>query len=73
MATIIHPNKTHEAAINLAEMQRQAAIGTSGGSAAAVLAANVAFQRAAIASCKTNGVAAGDYRQGLYNLIGAYE
>jgi hypothetical protein len=61
-------------------MSRQSAIGAAilagGGSAvvaAATKAADVAFMRAAIASCKLNNQQGSDYRQGLYNLIGVYE
>lgn len=71
MVAIQHPNKTHETAMNLAEMQRQAAVSVAG-TVAAVKAAEQIYFRAVIASCVANGVEASGFRQGLYNLTGSY-
>jgi hypothetical protein len=75
---VISDNKTHQTTCYNAEMTRQAAesaaIAAGGGSTAIQLAlknAEVVFYRAIIASCLANGIEAGGFREGLFNLTGS--
>jgi hypothetical protein len=56
MSSIRSDNKIHEAACSIAESNRQAVVAAAGSSAAAVIAADVAFYRAVIVSCKANNL-----------------
>jgi hypothetical protein len=67
MPVIQHENKIHERACSIAESNRQAAVAAAGSSAAALKAADVAFYRAVIASCKTNNLPFSNF---TYALIG---
>ncbi len=77
MSIIVSENKAHQATVNAAESVRQtavsAAIAAGGGSAvvrAAVITAEAAYFRAALASGLANNVQVGVFRQGLKDLTG---
>jgi hypothetical protein len=77
---IKHPNSAHEKTCTDAEGARQqgvaVALAAGGGSAtvaAAVKAAETAYYRAIIASCKANGIEASNFRQGLHDVAGVWE
>jgi hypothetical protein len=76
---ISHINKTHEKTCTDAEGSRQqavaAAVAAGGGSAtvaAAVKSAEQAYYRSVIASCAAQGIEAGGFRVGLFNLTGQW-
>jgi hypothetical protein len=66
MSSIRSDNKTHEANCSIAESNRQAA--AANGSPAALKASDIAFYRAVIASCQTNGLPFASFRQALIFL-----
>jgi hypothetical protein len=68
MSAIRSDNKAHESACSIAESNRQAAMAAAGSSAAAVRAADVAFYRAVIASCKTNSLPFSNFTYALIDL-----
>jgi hypothetical protein len=68
MPAIRSDNKVHEASCATAESNRQAVIAAAGSSAAAVKAADVAFYRAVIASCKTNSLPFSNFTYALIDL-----
>jgi len=68
MSVIQHENKIHEKACTIAESNRQAVVNAAGSSAAAVKAADVAFYRAVIASCKTNSLPFSNFTYALIDL-----
>jgi hypothetical protein len=75
MSIIVSNNKTHQTTVNLAESTRQvavtAAVAAGGGSAAvqaAIKTAEIAFYRAAVASCVANGVESEIFRTALLHL-----
>jgi hypothetical protein len=69
---VVHDNKVHQNACNIAEMNRQVAVQAAGGSQAAIRTAEAAYYRAVIASCVTNGVEAAVFRQALYDVSGQH-
>jgi hypothetical protein len=68
MSVIRSDNKAHEIVCSTAESNRQAAVAAAGSSAAAVRAADVAFYRAVIASCKTNSLPFSNFTYALIDL-----
>jgi hypothetical protein len=68
MSSIQHDNKIHQAACGIAESNRQAVVNAAGTSAAAVKAAEVAFYRAVIVSCKANGLPYNEFNFALKTL-----
>jgi len=67
MPVIQHTNKVHEAACVAAEGQRQSALAAAN-TPALCKAADIAFYRAVIASCKTNGQPYGNFVETLQFL-----
>jgi hypothetical protein len=65
-------NRTHDATCATAEMVRQVADSQPGATQASLNANSVTYFRAVIASCVTNGLDAGTYREGLHRLTGSY-
>ena len=68
MPVIKSDNKVHEAACAIASSNHQAAIAAAGSSAAAVVAADVAFWRAIISSCKLQGLPFSNFTHALWCL-----
>jgi hypothetical protein len=68
MSVIQHENKIHEKACSIAESNRQAVVNAAGSSAAAVKAADVAFYRAVIVSCKANNLPFNEFNFALWTL-----
>jgi hypothetical protein len=68
MPVIQHENKIHERACSIAESNRQAAVAAAGSSGAAVIAADVAFYRAVIVSCKANNLPFNEFSFALKTL-----
>ena len=62
-----HSDKTHESACYVALNTWQQAV-TPGVSQATVKAADIAYYRAVIASCKARGIEYGTFRQALVEL-----
>jgi hypothetical protein len=65
---IIHDNKIHQAAVAVAESNRQTVVNAAGSSAAANKAAEIAFYRAVIVSCKLNNLPFISFSQALFFL-----
>jgi hypothetical protein len=72
MSIIQTGNRTHDATCATAEMTRQVADAAAGSNQATVNANAVTYFRSVIASCVTNGLDAGNFREGLHRLTGGY-
>jgi hypothetical protein len=68
LSVIRSDHKIHEAACAIAESNRQATIAASGSTTSGCIAADVAFYRAVISSCKANGLPFSNFTQALINL-----
>jgi hypothetical protein len=68
MSTYQGENSSHKSAVQVAESTRQSAVAAAGSSASQVLAAELVFYRAVIASAKTNNVPSSTYQDALRSL-----
>ena len=68
MPVIKSDHKVHEAACAIASSDHMAAVAAAGSSAAAVKAADVAFYRAVISSCKLQGLPFQSFGHSLWCL-----
>ena len=68
MSSIKTGHAVHDAACAIAESNRQAATAAAGSNAALVIAADVAFYRAVLASAKAQNLPYGNFTQALFWL-----